>query len=170
MRRILVVLLALSPLVFASNGAGAETDIVQRTVNFLLFAGLMWYLLAKPMKTYFTGRSGAIADELASVQNKLNESVDKKKAALAKISDAEKLAGEILEGAKKESKILNDSILAQCEVDLENLEKSHQSKLELAQRKMVSSVVEEILDEVITASSAEFSKDAMVNVILKKVA
>ena len=171
MSRLLVVLLTLSSLAFASSGAGgAETDIVQRTVNFILFAGLLWYLLAKPVKEYFTGRSNSIAGELQSVQDKLNESVEKKKEALAKVSEAEKLAEEILETAKKESKILNDSILAQCEVDLENLEKSHESKLELAQRKMVSSVVEEILDEVVSESSKEFSKDAMVNVILKKVA
>jgi F-type H+-transporting ATPase subunit b len=165
------VLLTLSSLAFASSGAGgAETDIVQRTVNFLLFAGLLWYLLAKPIKEYFTGRSNSIAGELQSVQDKLNESVNKKKDALAKISDAEKQAAEIIETAKKESKILNDSILSQCEVDLENLEKSHQAKLELAQRKMVNSVVEEILDEVVSESSKEFTKDAMVNVILKKVA
>jgi F-type H+-transporting ATPase subunit b len=169
--RLLVVLLTLSSLAFASGGAGgAETDIVQRTVNFLLFAGLLWYLLAKPIKEYFTGRSNSIAGELQSVQDKLNESVNKKKDALAKISDAEKQAAEIIETAKKESKILNDSILSQCEVDLENLEKSHQAKLELAQRKMVNSVVEEILDEVVSESSKEFTKDAMVNVILKKVA
>ncbi len=171
MSRLVVVMLALSGLVFASSGAGeAQTDIVQRTVNFVLFVGILWYLLAKPVKEYFTGRSNSIATELQSVQEKLNESVQRKKEALAKISEAEKQAVEILEAAKKESKILNDSILSQCEVDLENLEKAHQSKLELAQRKMVSSVVEEILQEVVSESSKEFSKDAMVNVILKKVA
>ncbi len=164
-------MLTLSSLVFASGAAaGAETDIVQRTVNFLLFVGILWYLLAKPVKNYFTGRSASIAQELQSVQDKLNESVQKKKDALAKISEAEKQAIEILEIAKKESKILNDTILEQCEADLENLEKSHKAKLELAQRKMVSTVVEEVLEEVIAKSSQEFNKDAMVNVILKKVA
>ncbi len=168
MSRLVVLVLLTSGVLFASEGA--DTDIVQRTVNFILFAALLWYLLAKPVKNYFTGRSEAIANELKSVQDKLNESIQKKKEALAKISDAEKLAVEILENAKKEAKILNDSILAQCEVDLENLQKSHQSKLELAQRKMISSVVEEVVTEVVAESSKEFSKDAMVNVILKKVA
>ncbi|NPA66239.1 MAG: F0F1 ATP synthase subunit B [Epsilonproteobacteria bacterium] len=171
MGKIVITVLALSSLVFASNGAsGAETDIVQRTVNFLLFAGIMWYLLAKPVKEYFTGRSQSIANELQSVQDKLNESVKKKKDALAKIEEAEKQAAEILAIAKKESVLLNDSIMKQCEMDLENLEKSHEAKLELAQRKMVNSVVEEIVSELVEESSKEFSKDAMVNVILKKVA
>jgi len=170
MSKIIVALLALSTLVFASGEQGHSTDIVQRTVNFVLFAGLMWYLLANPVKNYFANRSKTIADEYQSVQDKLNESVQKKKDALAKISEAEKLAVEILEGAKKESKVLNDTILEQCESDLENLEKAHQGKLELAQRRMVASVVEEVLEEVVKDASSEFTKDAMVNVILKKVA
>ncbi|SFV56617.1 ATP synthase F0 sector subunit b [hydrothermal vent metagenome] len=171
MGKILISLFALSSLVFASATASSEsTDIVQRTVNFVLFAGILWYLLAKPVKSFFANRSASIADELKSVQDKLNESVQKKKDALAKISEAEKLAMEIVEGAKKESEILNDTILKQCENDLTNIEKAHESKLELAQRRMVASVVEEVLHEVVKEGASELSKDAMVNVILKKVA
>ncbi len=171
MSKILTLTLALSSLAFASGHADAAgTDIFPRTVNFILFVGILWYLLADPVKNYFANRSKSIAQELQSVQEKLNASVQKKKDALAKISEAEKLAVEILEAAKKESKVLNDSILAQCEEDLENLEKAHQGKLELAQRRMVASVVEEVLTQVVKESSDGLSKDAMVNVILKKVA
>jgi len=170
MGKILVAVLALSSLVFASADGGHSTDIVQRTVNFVLFAALLWYLLANPVKSYFANRSKGIADEYESVQNRLNESIEKKKDALAKISNAEKQAVEIIETAKKESKILNDAILEQCESDLVNLEKAQQGKLELAQRRMVASVVEEVLEEIVKDASGELSKDAMVNVILKKVA
>ncbi len=170
MGKIVVAIIALSGLVFASGGGAEHTDIVQRTVNFVLFAAILWYLLAKPVKNYFAGRSAAIAQELESVQNKLNESVQKKKAALAKISEAEKTAVEILEATKKESKVLNDSILAQCETDIENLQKAHEAKLELAQRKMVASVVQEVLEEVVSESSKELNEEAIANVILKKVA
>lgn len=171
MGKTLTLLFTLSSLVFASAAADtAHTDIVQRTINFVLFAGILWYLLANPVKNFFANRGASIANELKSVQDKLNESVQKKKDALVKISEAEKLAVEILEAAKKESKILNDSILEQCENDLANLEKAHESKLELAQRRMVASVVEEVLREVVKEGASELSKDAMVNVILKKVA
>ncbi len=167
MGKILTLLLAVSSLAFASEHG---TDIVQRTVNFILFAGILWYLLAKPVKNFFGGRSASIAESLESVQKKVQESVQRKKDALAEISKAEKLAEEILENAKKESKVLNDSILAQCESDLENLEKVQQGKLELAERKMIASVVEEVLEEVVREGSSTLTKDAMVNVILKKVA
>lgn len=167
MGKILTLLLAVSSLALASEHG---TDIVQRTVNFILFAGILWYLLAKPVKNFFAGRSASIAESLESVQKKFQESVQRKKDALAEISKAEKLAEEILENAKKESKVLNDSILAQCENDLENLEKAQNGKLELAERKMIASVVEEVLEDVVKEGSNELTKDAMVNVILKKVA
>ena len=94
MSRILLTLLAVSTVALASNAENAGTDIVQRTVNFLLFAGLIWYLVAEPVKNYFASRSQGISDELKKVQDKLSETVTLKKEALAKIPDAEKFSEE----------------------------------------------------------------------------
>jgi len=168
--RILVLLLMISTYALASEAGHGETDIVQRTVNFLLFAGLVWYLVGEPAKNYFASRSQAIADELKKVQDKLDESVSLKKEALAKISDAEKFAEELAVSSKKENKILNDAIMAQCELDLETLAKQAVTSREFAQRKMVRGVVEDILKETLSQSSESFDKEAMANVILKKVA
>ncbi|HIP20717.1 MAG TPA: F0F1 ATP synthase subunit B [Sulfurimonas sp.] len=170
MSRILVLILMMSTYAFASEAGHGETDIVQRTVNFLLFAGLVWYLVGEPAKNFFASRSQAIADELKKVQEKLNESVALKKEALAKISDAEKFAKELEVTAKKENKILNDNIMTQCELDLETLTKQGSSTREYAQRKMVRDVVEDIITETLAQSSSSFDKEAMANVILKKVA
>ena len=170
MSRILVLILMISTYAFASEAGHGETDIVQRTVNFLLFAGLIWYLVGEPVKSYFSSRSQAIADELKKVQEKLNESVALKKEALAKISDAEKFAEELAAVSKKENKIINDNIMAQCEADLETLTKQASSTREYAQRKMVRGVVEDVITETLAQSSGDFDKEAMANVILKKVA
>lgn len=170
MNRIIIFLLTLSTLAFASGAEHAETDIVQRTVNFILFAGLIWYLIAEPVKNFFKSRSQDIADELSKVQEKLNETISLKKEALAKISDAEKFADELAVSSKKENKIINDNLMAQCEVELENLSKQQASLIEFEQRKVVREVVEDILNEVLAQSSESFDKEAMANVILKKVA
>lgn len=170
MNRILVLLLTLSTLALASSAEHADTDIVQRTVNFLLFAGLVWYLVAEPIKEYFNSRSQGIADELKKVQDKLNETLTLKKEALSKISNAEKFAEELEASSKKENKIINDNIMTQCEADLEVLAKQHVSLTEFEQRKMVRSVVENILNETLSQSSDSFDKKAMADVILKKVA
>lgn len=169
MSRIVVLTLMMSTYALASGGEGG-TDIIQRTVNFALFAGLIWYLVAEPVKNYFASRSQGIADELKRVQEKLNESVNLKKEALAKITEAEKFAEELSVTSKKENKILNDKIMSQCEVELENLTKQNETMKEFEQRRMVRSVVEDVLNEVISQSGESFDKEAMANVILKKVA
>lgn len=171
MSRILLLIIMISTYALASSGAeGGGTDIVQRTVNFLLFFGLVWYLVAEPAKNFFAARSQSIADELQKVQDKLKDSVSLKKEALAKISDAEKFAEELVTSSKRENKIINDNIMLQCEADLEIITKQNASLMEFEQRKMVRTVVEDILSEVLSQSSDSFDKEAMANVILKKVA
>jgi F-type H+-transporting ATPase subunit b len=160
----------ISTYALASNAEHADTDIVQRTVNFLLFAGLIWYLVAEPAKNYFASRSQAIADELKKVQDKLNETIALKKEALARISEAEKFAEELAVASKKENKLINDNIMTQCDAELEILSKQAVAKKEFEQRKMVRNVVEDILDQVLAQSNDDFDKEAMANVILKKVA
>lgn len=170
MSRILVIMLMISTYALASDAEHAGTDIVQRTVNFLLFAGLVWYLVAEPVKSYFIGRSQAIASELQKVQDRLNESISLKKDALSKISDAEKFAEGLRASSKKENRILNDNIMVQCNTELETLGKQQVSLMEFEQRKMIRLLVEEILNDVLNQSSDNFDKQAMANVILKKVA
>ncbi|WP_457744734.1 F0F1 ATP synthase subunit B [Sulfurimonas sp.] len=170
MSRILVLLLMISTYALASEAEHAGTDIVQRTVNFILFAGLVWYLIGEPVKNYFTSRSQSIADELKKVQEKLDESIALKKEALAKISEAEKFAEELAIASKKENKIINDGIMTQCEVELEILVKQNLSKQEFEERKMVREVVEDVVNETLNQSGDSFDKDTMANVILKKVA
>ena len=107
---------------------------------------------------------------MKKVQDKLKETGALKKEALAKITDAEKFAEELAISSKKENKILNDNIITQCDTDLEILAKQQITLMDFEQRKMVRSVVEETLDEVLSQSSDSFDKEAMANVILKKVA
>ena len=170
MSRILVIMLMLTTYAMASETGHEGSDILQRSVNFVIFVGLVWYLIAEPVRNYFTSRSKGIADELQKVQNRLNESIALKKEALGKISEAEKFAEELKEASRKENKLLNDAIMSQCEIDLDILSAHQTSLMEFEQRRMVRKVVEETLDTVLTQSSEDFDKEAMANVILKKVA
>jgi F-type H+-transporting ATPase subunit b len=154
----------------ASDAEHAGTDIIQRTVNFLLFAGLVWYLVAEPAKNYFASRSQAIANDLKKVQEKLNESIALKKEALVRISEAEKFAEELLKSSKKENKIINDNIIKQCDFDLETLAKHNIALMKFEQRSMVRNVVEDIIKETLSQTSESFDKVAMANILLKKVA
>ena len=171
MSKILLPLLFVSVSLFANeHAAEGGTDIVQRTVNFVIFAGILWYLLAEPVKNFFGGRSQDIADELQKVQDRLKESKQAKEAAEAKVVEAEKLAEEIIAAASKEGKILNEKILKQCDADLETMSKQGGAGMELEQRKMVRNLVNEIMDDVLAQESSALDKEAMANIIMKKVA
>ena len=169
MNKILLLLLTVSTYALASSGDGG-TDIVQRTVNFALFAGLVWYLVAEPVKSYFVGRSHGISDELQKVQDKLKETAELKKEATARVSTANKFAEELAISSKKENKIINDNIMAQCDNDLEIISKQLAVQMEFEQRKMVRSVVENTVNEILSDAGDSFDKKAMAQVILKKVA
>ena len=172
MGKIILTLLMVTGYAFASGGAEAsgETDIVQRTVNFLIFAGILYYLLAEPIKNFFGGRSKAIADELEKVQDKLRDSKRIKEAADLMVEEVKKFAEELKETAKKENRILNDRIMEQCDVELENISKQNSVLMELEQRQMIRNVVNEVMDEVLVQESGGLDKEAMAQIIMKKVA
>jgi len=158
---------------FASEHAeatGAETDIIQRTVNFLIFAGIVYYLIAEPVKAFFSGRSQGIADELNKVQDRLKESKAAKEAANAKIEEAKVLASEIMTSCKKENEIINDKMASQLEFDLSNLEKQQNDVMDLEKRQMVRNVVEEVLSDALAQDNSGLDKSAFAEIILKKVA
>jgi len=171
MGKIIATVLLLSAYLFGSDAAAeGATDIVQRTVNFLIFAGILIYILTEPVKNYFNGRSKGIAEELDKVQERLRESKRLKEAAEHKIEEAERFAHELAEASKKENKILNDKILAQCEMELEVIEKQSVTLMELDKRKMVRDVVEELMSDVMNRSSESLGKEAMTEILKKKVA
>lgn len=152
------------------EAAGVETDIVQRTVNFLIFAGIVYYLIAEPVKGFFAGRTQSIADELNKVQEKLKESKAAKEAAHARIEEAKILAEEIMSSCKKENEIINEKMAAQLEFDLANLEKQQADLMDLEKRQMVRNVVEEVLSEALDQENSGLDKTTFADIIMKKVA
>lgn len=171
MGKIIVTVLLLSAYLFGSEaGTEGSTDIVARTVNFLIFAGILYYVLAEPLKNYFSGRSAGIADELNKVQERLRESKRLKEAAEQKVEEAERFASELSETAKKENKILTDKIMAQCEQELETIQKQNNGLMELEKRKMVRETVSEVMNGVMNGSGESLTKEAMTEILKKKVA
>jgi len=171
MKKLLVMTLFVSASLFASSGAEhGATDIVPRTINFLIFAGILWYLLAKPVKGFFGGRAAEIAGRLNSVQDKLRESKEKKETAEARVEEAKAFASDLQASTEKEKEILKKHIEEQCANEIGVLEKQMKDKEALAERQMVRSVVETILSDVTAQSTASLDKEKMADIIMKKVA
>ena len=65
--------LTLFPILAFAEGHGTNYDIVWRTINFLIFFGIMYYLLKGPLKAAYENRINSIASRLEANQNLLKE-------------------------------------------------------------------------------------------------
>ncbi len=172
MIRKILLFLALGIVAFASE-AGAEsggTDIIPRAINFFIFAGILYYLVAEPAKAYFSGRRSQIADKLNSIQEKLKASAKEKEEAKELVEKAKATAKEIEKVTENEIKIVEEKIKKEIELELENLEKGYNDRITIEKRKMTREVVSEILDEMFKEGSLTVEKDELINIVMKKVA
>ena len=171
MKRILLLGLALAPVaVFASSEGAVETDIVQRTVNFIIFAGILWYLLADKIKAFFAERSLSIQAELDKVQDTLKASQEKIKDAQKKLEEAKKIATEIVEGAKADIDSVKQKVATAVDSDIANLNKNLDEMMKVETSKAKKEVVAQVLEELLSSENINLTQNELVNIVLKKVA
>ncbi|MDR2100707.1 MAG: F0F1 ATP synthase subunit B [Campylobacteraceae bacterium] len=164
------LILLIIPALALASGDGGETDIFRRSVNFLLFAGLLYYLLANIIKNFFKNRKNSIADKLNAIQEKLKESKKRKSEALEKVEEAKAAAKALLTTSEKENKMMIAKISSDLVLEIKNLEKANQDQMDIERRKMVRAVVNETLNELFSEESIVIDKEKFINILLKKVA
>jgi len=167
MKRLLMALLVLSPLALLANSAAhgdVETDILQRTVNFVIFVAILYYLLADKLRTFFVDRTKSIQAELDKVQDVLKESEAKVNNAKVELENAKQLANEIVESANADINSLKLSIADMVEQEIAYLTKGFDDKIELETKKVKKEVVSEILDELLNSDNIAISQDELANI------
>ena len=170
MKRILLLGLALVPVALLANEGAVETDLVQRTVNFIIFAGILWYLLADKIKAFFAERSLSIQAELDKVQDTLKASQDKVKDAQKKLEEAKKIATEIVEGAKADVDSVKQKVATAVDSDIDNLNKNLDEMMKVEISKAKKEVVRQVLEELLSSENINLTQDELANIVLKKVA
>jgi F-type H+-transporting ATPase subunit b len=181
MKRIVLLALVIVPAILLANEGhseesryllqtGRETDYWPRVINFTIFASIIYYLMANPIKEYFSGRSEGIANQLNEIEAKLQAAKDEQKVAQERLDESTQKASDIVDDAKKEAEILISKIATACDSELEVMEKQLQEQISLEERKAVREAIDEILNENISASDIAVSESKVVDVISKKVA
>jgi len=167
----LILLMAL-PLSIFANESSAEggTDFWWRLVNFIIFAIIIYRLVAGKVVEFFKNRERGIADELSSIQEKLKEAKAKKEEALKSANEAVEKAAELKETAKKEAELITQKILQHSELEKEMIEKSFEQKVEIERKKMKESVVSEVVEEIFNDTDGAVTTKELLNIIKKKVA
>ncbi len=169
--RLRYILLLLSPALLLANGdGGGETDIVPRAINFVIFASILYYLLADHAKKAYKDRIAGIADRLDSIQTKVKESVTAKQTAQAKVEEAKANAKTIVETSKKEAQLIMINSANSADAELHNMDKSFKDKTDVESRKMARDIVTHLLDDMFEKDSISIDKEELVKIVLKRVA
>lgn len=171
MRKKLLTLLFIStPLALFASDANVETDIVERTVNFLIFAAILYYLLADKLKSFFSERTQSIQTELDKVQDMVKESEKKVADAKLEVENAKKVAEGLIVSANNDVASIKAKIEATVESEMAYLSRSFNEKTELETKKIKREVVQTVLEQLLSSENIELSQDELTSIVLKKVA
>ena len=181
MKKVVLLSLLIVPAVLLASGGdaessryfaqtGRETDFLPRAVNFIIFASLLYYLIANPIKNFFKGRTEGIAAQLNEIETKLQAAKDEKKEAQNRLEESKKRAEEIIADAKAEALVLAEKIAVANQNDLAILDKQFEEKITLEERKSAREVIDQILSENITNDDIMLNEAKVVEIISKKVA
>ena len=170
MKKILFALSVIIPVSLLASETGVESDILERTVNFFIFAAIVYYLLSDKLKAFFVGRTESIQAELDKVQDILKESDKKLVDAKQEVENAKKVADELVSIATSEVEAIKTKIDLATEQEITTLSKSFESKTELEVRKVKKEVVENVLNQLMSNDNIALSQKDLANIILKKVA
>jgi len=150
--------------------AGRMSDFIPRIFNFTIFAGLTYYLVASPLKAFFVGRKEGIADQLNEIERKLQEAKEARKRSEQALEESKHKAKEIASDSKKEVELLKTKFAEMTEKELTLLDKQHEEKCELEERRMARETIDAVLNENITADDIPMRADKVIEIVAKKVA
>ena len=167
--------LLLPTLVLASGAEHHEvsmsnSDFFYRVLNFSVFAGILYYLIANPIKDYFVGRTAGIANQLEEIEAKLQASKNERLSAEEDVVKAENKAKEIVSDAGNEAKILSDNIADKNAVALTLLEKQAVEKQALSSKKATQATIDTLLNDGFATADIAVDEAKVVSLISSKVA
>lgn len=142
------------------------SDFIWRTVNFLVFAGILIYLTAKPIKAFFAQRSSDIStsfEELEAQKIAAEEALEAALARLAKVGDErEQLMAQFLaEGEAEKAKIIEKAEMvaarikemAELSIAQETKKAAQELKKEVAEQ--ATQMAEELIKKQITPTDQQ---------------
>ena len=172
MRKLLLLIGLTSIGLFASSNGDVEAnyDIVARTINFLIFIAIMYYLLADKVKDFLSSRSKEIKNRLDEVQNRLLASKKEKEAAQKAVEDAQKQAQDIISTAKKDAINISENIKKTIIEEIEKLDKHSKELMEVELKNKKREVVSEVIDSILSDDTLKISEEDIAKKLIKRVA
>ncbi len=146
----------------------SQTDIIERSLNFLLFVGILWYFLAKKLRSFLHAKSLEISKRLEEIQAQLKVSKENKKKLLKELEQAKEKAELIVSDANKEAYTITQKYELQTKTDVENLIKNSKALMDLEVKKIKRELVEGVFKDLRESKKVSFSSQDCVNILKQR--
>ncbi len=146
----------------------SQTDIIERSLNFLLFVGILWYFLAKRLHSFLHAKSLEISKRLEEIQAQLKVSKENKKKLLKELEQAKEKAELIVSDANKEAYTITQKYELQTKTDVENLIKNSKALMDLEVKKIKRELVEGVFKDLRESKKVSFSSQDCVNILKQR--
>lgn len=166
-KMVLGFLILLSPLC-ATGLDISQTDIIERSLNFLLFVGILWYFLAKKLRSFLRSKSLEISKRLEEIQAQLKVSKENKKKLLKELEQAKEKAELIISDANKEAYTITQKYELQTKMDVENLIKNSKALMDLEVKKIKRELVESVFKDLRESKKVSFNTQDCVNILKQR--
>lgn len=133
-------------------------DMIEAFVNFAIFAGLLYYFLKRPVKTYLEKRAQTISgqlEEAAVLRKQAEEKLAEYRAKLERIEEERK---KIIEGYERKAKEDRDEIVAEAQQLAKRLQSDAEIAIAYEIRQAQRELRERIVDEAVEIARENIEK------------
>jgi F-type H+-transporting ATPase subunit b len=152
------------------------TDFIWRTVNFLVFAGILIYLTAKPIKAFFAKRSSDISESLEELEARKAEAEAALEAAVTRLAEVGAEREDLIKQFIAEGEMEKSKIIEKAEMVAERIKEmaalsitQETKKAALELKKEVAEQATQIAEELIKKEITPTDQNKLVEEYLQKV-
>ena len=161
------IFLLISPIILFASVDVSNSDIIERSINFVIFIVILWYLIANKLFSALKDRQMTMASKLNGIQNELLDSSAKKDEALKLLDQTKSRVQNIIDTANKEALVISNNMEKQCMLDIETLNNIHNDLLKFEKNRINREVIDEVLDKLFK-EIPNIPKDIYISMIAKR--
>lgn len=162
--------LAILGVACAADHADVELDIFWRTINFFIFAALVFWLFKGMAAKFFGDRTASIVAALEKAQERAREARLQRENAQSLLDEAKTTAQGIVSLAQEEAVNLAARIAERAQEDIKVLNKLKEESKIVAENKLVRTVVASTLGDILSADDFLSDQETIVDNLIKRVA
>ncbi len=137
----------------AGHEGGVPTVVFYQAINFILFAGILFYFLRHPVKNYFSGRGTAFNAALVKARAAKEEAEAKRQEAAARLGQLTANADAQIAQAKADAEALRARILKDAEDISRNLRNEAARTAEFEVERAKNELRQDLLNQSVALSS-----------------